>query len=519
MQSLPPAGSPYSDGPLWSGRASAPAAAAASQDRVELAGAPPAPLLKPGSGRAASSPAHESPRPWPPALSDLPRSSAWSALGSQGQAAAAAGALFQGPLGPALLPALEGQPGSPPPDPWEATATPNGWRVPRNPSRTPVRPRDPFEIQSGTEDLGPLRLVSSASGRIRALRLQWPEEFQEPAFSAQKAVFHDLFTRLAADVTMHVVAEGLGAAALPGMLSEWSIAEPSRIHIHPMHLHSTPELLDSPMTMWARDGALLAKNREGGSVLLLPRSFRGDGEVDAKLNRLQVQGSGAAPARLEQLVPELTVRRSSLLFEGGDVIASRRAVLLGGQNVTRTMAALRLSREAVLERFSELFGLPVLVIDPQPEFHLDLGFTFLDEDTIAVADPGESMRMVAGMAELEPLVRATREKQLAERYDRAALWLGQNGYRVVRLPNLCGLGLTTPYLTYNNVLLENYVQEGQRVKKVYLPVYAVPLLDEAARNSFRQHGYQVVDMPSARQSTKLWGAIRCATGELQVSDA
>ena len=196
-------------------------------------------------------------------------------------------------------------------------------------------------------------------------------------------------------------------------------------------------------------------------------------------------------------------------------MASRRAVLVGGQTVARNMTDLRLPRQAVVERFAQLLGLPVIVIDPQPEFHLDLGFTFLDDNTIAVADPEEAIRLVAGLPELKPMVKITRDKQLAAKYEQAAQGLVQQGYRVARLPNLAGLGLTSPYFTYNNVLIENY----QAVKKVYLPVYGVEPLDESARQTFRQHQFQVIDMPSARLSTRLWGAIRCATGELRITES
>jgi N-dimethylarginine dimethylaminohydrolase len=194
-------------------------------------------------------------------------------------------------------------------------------------------------------------------------------------------------------------------------------------------------------------------------------------------------------------------------------VASRQSVLIGGELVTRNMSELKLSREAVLEQFRELLGVPVVVVQPPPEFHLDLGFTFLDDQTVAVADPAEGMRLVAEIPEMAPLVRATLDKGVVAKYERAAQQLLAQGYRVVRLPNLCGVGLTTPYLTYNNVLMENYAS----TRRVYMPVYGAPL-DEPARAIYRAHGFQVVDIPSARLSTKLWGALRCATGDLRISD-
>ena len=55
------------------------------------------------------------------------------------------------------------------------------------------------------------------------------------------------------------------------------------------------------------------------------------------------EGTGAAPARLQHLV---SVHRSKLSFEGGDIIAGRRTVLLGAISLARTMSDLSLSREA-----------------------------------------------------------------------------------------------------------------------------------------------------------------------------
>lgn len=502
-----PIGSGFSipEGPQKAGRP-AEKSAQPPQDRLESAQTQQTGLMKPGLMKSAPSLKQDSPRPYPTAPEDLSKGSALANLTSKSSSKTAA------PMLPAGLAESLAQLDQAPRAAEDANPTPDGWKLPANPNSTPLRPRDLFNLTVGTEDLGPLRLVASSHGRIRVLRLQWPEEFQEPAFGAQKAVLVDLCTRLPQDVHFEVVAEGLAAAALPSMLQEWELPL-DRIRIHPLHLHATPEQIYHPMTMWARDGSILLTTEQGQEVLLLPRSFRGDCQVDPKLNRHVVQGTGAAPACLSQSLPELIVRRSQLGFEGGDIVASRQAALIGGEVVARNMQELKLSKPAVLELFQELFGLPVTVVEPPPEFHLDLGFTFLDDQTVAVADPAEGLRLAEGNADLQKLVRATLEKGVVDKYQRAARQLTAVGFRVVRLPNLCGVGLTTPYLTYNNVLMENYAT----TKRVYMPVYDVPALDEAARSFYRGHGFQVVDMPSARLSTKLWGALRCATGDLRVS--
>ena len=493
-------------------------ASAATHDTFAVEGPRAAAPTRPAAvAREAADPARQaSPRPWPPAPGDLPRVTAWAALASRGPAEITGGLLHAGALSAGLLPTLSEQVGASPRrprDPWDGQPTADGWRVPRNPSRTPVRPRCAFDVEEGTDDLGPLRLVSGFDGRLRALRLQWPEEYQSPAYEAHKAVFHDVLTRLPPDVAMHVVVEGQAGAHLRRLIDTWDVPSPERVHLHDLRLHSTPEQLYCPLTLWARDGAVLTTTDDGRPVLLLPRAFRGDTQVSSSLNRRVVQGTGAAPARLKSALPDLIVRRSTLTFEGGDMITNRDTVLIGIDSITACMASLRLTREAVTQRFEQALGKRVLIIEPQPDFHIDLGLTFLDDETVAVADPGTTLRRCGD--DLAPLAAATRSRGLAERYDAVCANLQRHGFRTARVPNLAGVGLLTPYITYSNVLTETDPASG--AKRVYMPTYDVPHLDETARSVYRDHGFDVIDMPSARLSTRLWGAIRCATGELGVS--
>ncbi|MHB2019691.1 MAG: agmatine deiminase family protein [Candidatus Xenobia bacterium] len=444
------------------------AAEAVAGDRVELGGSQPVagrPDVKPEARPA------ELTRPTPPAMQ-----------GSPLQAAALSAALWAVPmLDTPLL--MELQP-----------RRRRGRGLEPNPSRIPVQPRHAIELRP--MEPGRLQVVSTLGARITALRLHWPDECEEPARSAQEAVFHDLLTRTEARFV--VVAEAASGCRLEAKLAEWGVAH--RVQIYSLSLHATPERIYEPMTLWARDTALLMRREAGAEVLLLPRSFRGDGQVNASLNRVTVHGAAQAPALLQDEIP---VCRSSLNFEGGDVIPGRTRVLIGGATVAQNVAELHLSREAVVQRFEAELGLPVVVVEPQPDFHLDLGITLLDEETVAVADPRSTRH-----PDLEVMQKVTAERHLADRYDAAAAALRNAGFTVVRLPNLCGLSLSTPYLTYNNVLIEQ--------ARVYMPTYGYDAIDEAARCVYRAHGYQVVDMPSARLSTRLCGAVRCAAGELGV---
>ena len=106
----------------------------------------------------------------------------------------------------------------------------------------------------------------------------------------------------------------------------------------------------------------------------------------------------------------------------------------------------------------------------------------------------------------------TRDKDLARKYDELAGMLQGRGYRVLRMPNLAGRALSSPYMTYQNVLIENYAG----VKRVYMPVYGVPATDRAARDAYRAEGFEVIEIPAAQLSTRLGGGIRCAVGELDI---
>lgn len=402
---------------------------------------------------------------------------------------------------------------------WDRNTSGSGWFIPRNPDPRPVEARFAFEVPEGTADLGPVRILDNTRGKIQALRLQWPAETDPRAADAHRAMFEDLLTQVGQDVQFHIVAEAGGVGELRSLVEELGASE--RVTIHSLSLHSNREEWVQAMSMWSRDSSVtLTRLENGEEVLLLPRSFRDDGQVDAYLNRVLIQSSGAAPAALLGRVPNLTVRRSTLDFEGGDVIANGRHVLVSGNTITENARRLGVSNEEASRRFAREFGREVIVISPEPDFHLDLGLGFLDDHTVTVADPSLARLDEGGSVtsdERARMVEATREKGLQEKYDAAARTLAEHGYRVVRMPNLAGESLQSPYLTYQNVLIENYTDaSGRQVKRVYLPVYGLPRLDATAADLYRAEGFEVVPIDAALLSTRLGGGIRCAVGELVV---
>ncbi len=401
---------------------------------------------------------------------------------------------------------------------WDVQTVEGGWQIPRN-EGLPVQPRFGFPVREGTTDLGPTHVLDNTRGRIRAVRLQWPNETDPRAARAHEAMFRDLLTRLPQDARFEIVAESGGEAALRELIAQTRVVHPERIEIHSMGLRSSREELYQAMSMWTRDGAVvLTRASDGQEIVLLPHSFRDDGQVDRYLNRVILQGTGEAPASLAGH-EGIIVRRSTLDFEGGNVVANGRHVLISPATIGDNVKRMGLSEAEVVARFQAEFGREVIVASPEPDFHIDMGLSFLDDHTVVVASPQLAERLLEGQPhpgisdqELTTMREQTRDKDLARKYDELAGMLQGRGYRVLRMPNLAGRALSSPYMTYQNVLIENYAG----VKRVYMPVYGVPATDRAARDAYRAEGFEVIEIPAAQLSTRLGGGIRCAVGELDI---
>jgi hypothetical protein len=106
----------------------------------------------------------------------------------------------------------------------------------------------------------------------------------------------------------------------------------------------------------------------------------------------------------------------------------------------------------------------------------------------------------------------------ADQLDVIADQMTRAGYKVVRIPALVP-DLTAkfsesgkekpnyPFITYNNVLLEN--QNGTHV--VYLPQYGCQTLDKAGASRWAELGFRVKTIPGFTTSAMYGGSLRCCT--------
>jgi hypothetical protein len=181
-------------------------------------------------------------------------------------------------------------------------------------------------------------------------------------------------------------------------------------------------------------------------------------------------------------------------------------------------------------------------VEEQPAFHIDMAVTPIENDMFLVGDPGMAIRELKGLSPEEKakvnrsmakeaglpedadligkLIEVNGSPEHQANFDNVDRELRGKGFQTRRIP--CFIGLRTtwslPYLTYNNCIQENYIDEsGKRVKNVYLPTYGCEPLEKIARAAYEDLGFKVIPLKMAAVSI-LEGAIRCSSYPLSRTD-
>ncbi len=313
---------------------------------------------------------------------------------------------------------------------------------------------------------------------------------------------------------------------------------------------------EEPITIWPQDPFVVLQRSEGEpNILLKSRSFERAG--DDNMADVLAEALG------------LQVKLSELHFEGGNIVADDRHVLIGANTIRYNAVVNGTDDNSVGLAFQNELGRPVLVIGPypQPVAHIDMMMTPLGEGRMAVADASLGVKLVEqayaedpnSVAEFENLcheqffghpsierVRAkggemisppelfgmTRKllevnRNIAPVLDGIARSLEQAGYRVIRIPFYFGgpesreldpnnpdsSVAAYPMLTYNNVLSHNSSQG----RTVYLPAYGWPQFDQAAEHAWQEAGFKTVPVSGLTISAMYGGALRCSAKVLERS--
>ncbi|MCA8951513.1 MAG: hypothetical protein KDE27_18545 [Planctomycetes bacterium] len=275
----------------------------------------------------------------------------------------------------------------------------------------------------------------------------------------------------------------------------------------------TPNVVEvgRSLTPWARD-RLLAVGDGSRVDLLTPRldcvgpSYAGDvATADVLADR---SGARSIPLALD--------------FEGGDLECSAKFAFVGWGTILANAPGGR--TEDAIRGFERLLRTDVVVVGrpAPPHDHLDMYLTVLDEHTVALGDP---LAGAALLAEVEAEAAGTgvelpgfdawteaAQRSMASCYDDVLRDLLLHGLTVLRVPILHGE--EGGVLTWNNALVERRGDEH----RIYLPVYGVPTLDDAASRVYRGAGFRVFPIDVARIAAS-GGTVRCITNVIGWSAA
>ncbi|MEO8701381.1 MAG: agmatine deiminase family protein [Kofleriaceae bacterium] len=326
---------------------------------------------------------------------------------------------------------------------------------------------------------GATLVPEDASGHLRRIAIHYA-----PAMDARAMpVWRELFRVLPADVAVEVAVarrEDFDRFVV-GMRAE-GIAE----------TRFRAVVVGHPITTWSRDRMAALATPSGGSVLAPPRVSTVSGAR---------AGDWEAPFALAREVYQARPQIAELVFEGGDLAASKRYVFADANLIGRNLGrgdATRAHLEGVLER---TFDQEIVWLgDAQgdvPEHHIMMYMVPLDDHEVLVGD-------VRRGRELAPDLDADEDLELhAARFDRVAAQLAARGFTVRRVPVVVLPGAGS-YVTYTNALFDR----DATGPIVYLPTYSQPALDREATLLYESLGYRVIPI-DVTSVYRLNGSLGC----------
>jgi len=303
---------------------------------------------------------------------------------------------------------------------------------------------------------------------------------------------------------------------------------------------------ESPITIWTQDPFLVLSGPGDEITLLTSKAFD---RADDRLMADVIAREGG-----------YKVQPSGLLFEGGNIVSDEEHILIGANTIRHNAVELDVPEAEVVLRFEEELGRRVLVVGPfpQPIAHIDMAITPLGDQRIAVADSAAGAAIAERALKADPASVAAFEKWCEEHFfgnraihelngadgpltaprvagrtaemiaksrevapllDGVAAALARYGYRVERVPLLFGgpeaepeaddterMRAAYPMLTYNNVMVE----ADAAGRRVYLPRYGWPAMDDAAREAWTALGFTVRPIDGLTISSMYGGALRCS---------
>ena len=355
-----------------------------------------------------------------------------------------------------------------------------------------VAPSRSYGQQLASHTATHVGVIPDTHGAIAEILLQYDPDIH---FELEP-VYRDLFAALPNDVQLKVLCST--AAAVEDFARAWkSVLQERTVEVINVGL---------PISLWARDRCIarqsLDLNDTGATfVPVAPWDYEPEKSNDLLLQDI-LHEARLAPAVMD----------SPLHIEGGNIISNRRHVFFGANVLSENgnLSARRLESE-----LTRLLGRPYLSVGSDsgeaPWCHIDMYFTPVSDDTVLVANPRLASKILSthyGCDEdgdyWDELPGTTCPSEwLQDQFDNVAALAQRGGYKVYRVPAIANMP-DQWMITYNNILLDE--RNGRKV--VYMPVYAIPPLDQVATAIYQGLGFEVRTV-DVSQVYNRGGALRC----------
>ncbi|HEX4455098.1 MAG TPA: hypothetical protein VH143_29760 [Kofleriaceae bacterium] len=303
-------------------------------------------------------------------------------------------------------------------------------------------------------------------------------------------IWKQLFAALPASIDVQVeVAQQADFDRLLGELA----GTPNLSRMHPV-------IVGTAITTWSRDRYAALDN---DTILAPPRV------ETAYADRA---GDASSAAAISHALYHREPNVAGFAFEGGDLAATPRFVFADANLAARNLTRGDVDRAAIEHELARRISQQLIWLGDQPgdvpQHHIMMYMMPLDDTTIAVGDIRAGVQLLAN----EPagdLLDLDDTAVQAARFDRAAAQLVARGFKVVRVPALV-LDGGGAFVTYTNALFD---RRGD-TRIVYLPTYALPVLDLAAQHFYESQGFEVhpIDVSSIY---KLDGSLGCLVNVLE----
>jgi len=313
-------------------------------------------------------------------------------------------------------------------------------------------------------DARPRLVPEDASGALRRIAIHYAPAMDRKAMP----VWRQLFAVLPAEVAVAVAVER--RADFDRFVDALRGAQVGHLE------RFSPVIVGRPITTWSRDRMAALDGPAGAGVLAPPRVSTGSGPR---------AGDWEAPFAIARDVYQARPTIAGLVFEGGDLAASRDHVFVDANLIGRNLGRGDATRSHLEATVRATFAQRVVWLGDAPgdvpEHHIMMYMMPLGDRAALVGD----VRLGQALA---PEVTADPDLEgHAARFDRVAAELTAQGFAVTRIPVVVLPGAGS-YVTYTNALFDR----DAAGPVVYLPTYRVPALDAAATAQYVALGYRVI---------------------------